>query len=497
MSMRTALSITASALTLGTTNEPSKEDRRRSREFWGDSILAEIIGATNLKHPKESLNASFTKSQCNTELLPNPFVNCVFHHGANGKTQVLRRTKCVHRNRNPVWCVNQHCLFIIHTDALTNDKNKNDDGNDNKFSSPQLTLEVRHQGSPKCHLIGSATMDLDDIYNQCDERRIELDLDHPLTTHQHDHNGNTDAINQPQKLTIRFRRATTLDLTFMTKLAMMVKRPNDSSPFRDDPTTTISTVAKNSIKSIHHNSTEEQRTQPFITEIKQATVISNNLKKLLCFRRRKIKDQDGTIRYRVEPYPDSNRPPEQTMYLSDEELVDEMYKPSTNWLVTPVSQSPSSLSTHREEFGVGGGRSNLGRIHLEILKCDFLPNLDFDLNGIWGNMTDPFVSVVFEDKIFQTDVIDDALSPVWMPWTQRAFTFNITDGCSPLYLAVMDYDVGPMDHDFVGRAVVNLNRLMGGEGGVEYILEYGLYQSDNLSDRAQVRDYNLCLYASS
>jgi hypothetical protein len=59
------------------------------------------------------------------------------------------------------------------------------------------------------------------------------------------------------------------------------------------------------------------------------------------------------------------------------------------------------------------GSGNLGRIVLEVLGCDGLPNLD--TGGFLGNKTDAFVSVVYEDVYVRTDTIDDCLSPRWMP----------------------------------------------------------------------------------
>lgn len=48
-----------------------------------------------------------------------------------------------------------------------------------------------------------------------------------------------------------------------------------------------------------------------------------------------------------------------------------------------------------------------------------------DSGGALGNYTDAFVCVAYEDSLVQTDVIDDQISPMWMPWSQRAFVFKI------------------------------------------------------------------------
>ena len=54
--------------------------------------------------------------------------------------------------------------------------------------------------------------------------------------------------------------------------------------------------------------------------------------------------------------------------------------------------------------------NSLGRLHVEILKCQDLPNLD---TGIHDDYTDAFVAMAFEDNVVRTDVIHDALSPRW------------------------------------------------------------------------------------
>ena len=81
----------------------------------------------------------------------------------------------------------------------------------------------------------------------------------------------------------------------------------------------------------------------------------------------------------------------------------------------------------------------------------------------------------------KTDIIDDSLSPRWMPWTKRAFIFRITHTSSPIYLAVFDHDASIMDdHDFIGRVVLDMTNL---RPGAEYILEYNLQQSSLISEK--------------
>ena len=80
----------------------------------------------------------------------------------------------------------------------------------------------------------------------------------------------------------------------------------------------------------------------------------------------------------------------------------------------------------------------------------------------------------------QTPVIDDELSPHFMPWTARAFVFNIMHPASMLYLAAFDYDLGVSDHEALGRAVVNIAHF---QCNTDYTLFYKLYPSTNVTDR--------------
>ena len=101
--------------------------------------------------------------------------------------------------------------------------------------------------------------------------------------------------------------------------------------------------------------------------------------------------------------------------------------------------------------------------------------------GSWlGNLTDSFVSIVYEDVYLRTDTIDDCLDPVWLPWTHRAFILNMNHASSQIFLGVFDYDGGLSDHDIIGRVSVDLTNL---KPNTEYLLSYNLYQSARVSGR--------------
>jgi hypothetical protein len=105
------------------------------------------------------------------------------------------------------------------------------------------------------------------------------------------------------------------------------------------------------------------------------------------------------------------------------------------------------------------GSGDLGKVFVEIIGADGLPNKDTALGG--GNKTDPFVCCVYEDTVVKTNVIDDCLSPRWLPWMQRAFVFRMFHPSSNLHIAVFDYDPGfHDDHDMCGRVSIDLANLL-------------------------------------
>ena len=85
----------------------------------------------------------------------------------------------------------------------------------------------------------------------------------------------------------------------------------------------------------------------------------------------------------------------------------------------------------------------------------------------------------FVTTIVQTEYIDNELNPIWLPWTERAFSFDITHPLSPLFVSVFDYDFG-VDHDGIGRIAIDLNQF---EVNMVYTLQYNLYPASNISER--------------
>lgn len=152
--------------------------------------------------------------------------------------------------------------------------------------------------------------------------------------------------------------------------------------------------------------------------------------------------------YLVRPGPDPKRK-DDTVWLTKERIEEEAMLPSHEWL------------------DIGSGR--LGKLFVEIIGCNGIPNKD--VGGVLGNKTDALVSLVYEDCFVVTDTIDDCLSPRWMPWSKRAFIFNMMHTSSQLFLGVFDNDTYG-GHDLVGRVSVDLSNFTPDS---VYLLEYNLY----------------------
>jgi hypothetical protein len=150
--------------------------------------------------------------------------------------------------------------------------------------------------------------------------------------------------------------------------------------------------------------------------------------------------------FRVRPFPDPARE-EETTWMTKEQIFEESMKPSTHW--------------------VEAGSGQLGRVYVEVLGCEKLPNMDAATLNL-RDRTDAFACLVYEDSIVTTDVIGDTLSPRWMPWCRRGFVFNVSHPSSDLQIGLFDFDpeLSPLQiasratgdlHDPIGRVQVNLS----------------------------------------
>jgi len=437
-----------------TAQEKNKNKQKKiGKELKKTPILVEIIGATNLINPNNPEESSSL----------HPFVIARLH--GNGQAKILRRTKRIKDTANPIWCIEHRCLFVLDVSL--------DMVRISRHALPWvLEFEVRNKDASdplSCTYLGSVSMDMSTVLQNCTEERQELDLEAlrggtagsftgSFTGTKRLSFNSTEAANfkstdscdneeNKSKIAVRFRVASEMDLRFMDELDEMERKNLFTSFFCD----------RKKPKSDSSLSGDVEDDVTLMTEKNERKIGVNGVLNALNYSFRNTKtDSQGIVRLRVKPEPDPCRMAE-TTYLSHDELDEEVMKPSTNWIAAGEETSES-----------------LGKVYLEILKCENLPNMDS--GEALGNKTDAFVCAIFEDSMTQTDVIDDKLSPFWLPWTKRAFVFQITHAFSQLFISANDYDVGPGKHDGIGRIAINLNHF---KNDVLYTLKYKLYPECN------------------
>ncbi|KAL7537886.1 hypothetical protein ACHAXR_011720, partial [Thalassiosira sp. AJA248-18] len=273
------------------------------------------------------------------------------------------------------------------------------------ISEKEANASTRESSSfTSYRLVGSVFLTPQDILSKCDEQRFECDLMgnwRKILQQQQVSNTfqrlSTKKINGG-RLALRVRLASEFDVTFMKTLAENETSTNGVNVALQ--TTLIQSAGNRKLKPAQ-----------LITEVDEnllAAEISmkaiSNITPVAQESMRYLFSNDTEKRIFVKPYPDPARP-EETTWFTEDGLHDECYKPSTNWIQAGQA-----------------GRGSLGKVYLEVLECRGLPNTDVGP----GNKTDAFISILYGDVMAQTEVIDDVCSPMFMPWTSRAFVFQMT-----------------------------------------------------------------------
>lgn len=182
---------------------------------------------------------------------------------------------------------------------------------------------------------------------------------------------------------------------------------------------------------------------------RKESLIKSESENIIDIFKKQKKEVNGKVVHRTQPFPDPQRK-EETKWLSDSEIQKEALSPSRAWL------------------DIGSEKYN--KIFLEIIGCDNLPNKDKSVDA--RNKSDCFVSVVYQDVVNFTDVVNDCLSPRWMPWTKRAFILHSMHASSQIYLGVFDYD--SLSVDYIGKITVNLSNF---KSHTDYLMQYKLRYS--------------------
>ncbi len=416
------------------TMEPVSTPGYKSEEVVGDcdeiGILVEVIGARCLVlREEDELVRDVDPSTI------RPFCVVKFDGKRIHKTNKSEDLGC-----NPIWTPHSSkSIFLLETTARAISR-----------SILNISIHTKIKGSLPSVLntstsafLGQVHIDSSTLLSHCDENRFELNIE--------DEYG--EKLSNLGQLALRCRVATPSDISMLAALNGEVVIPSNggiTDIVMDADEATPEIYTKRVDRPISTMITEEagaQMAQSSLVESAKNLFVSN---KATC-------SETGKTKVRVKPYPDPERQAE-TEFLKPFDIRVETRSPSSNW--------------------VEAGSGSIGRLFVEVLSCDDLPNLDSGGEMI-GNFTDSFCTVVFEDTCAMTDVIYDELSPRWLPWTKRAFSFNVIHPASVLYLGVFDFDVLG-GHDPIGRVAINVCNL---QRDTIHTLSYNLYPASNVTER--------------
>lgn len=344
--------------------------------------------------------------------------------------KILHKTKSQPNTLDPIYTLRQDALWLwtVTMEDLFLGSSKGGVGG--------LALEVCDYDSLSSDdTLGTAAVPPEDIYYGDEER-----MSYPLLAEDGD--GYFLPLKSGATIAIRVRRATSYHKEFLANYKQNVLKKNVSGVLEEEKTDErghgiIQTLLEKKIKVVHENG-------------------------------------ENVEKFKVLPAPD----PEATSMDADP-----MWKTANE--IDTLTMQPS-----RNYKYIGSGK--IARVYLEILSCDNLPNME-TVKAFGKNKTDAFVQVVYEDCICRTDVIDDKNNPRFLPWTNRAFVLHSRFPSSVVNLGVFDYDVGSdvvQDHDFIGRAAVDLSSL---RPDTEYLLDYKLYDTallESRKDRGTIRVSN-------
>lgn len=384
------------------------------------NILIEIVSAMNLM---------------------DPIVGRPHHHRSSGlsfdpfcsiylREKELHRTGALRNTHNPIWTLSSGSHYLLSLPE-----------NDFFMGTSGIRFQVSSYHSLKGEtIIGYSSLKQKQLMmdNKGQSRRVVLDLESP----------NYQANSNCGKLVIRFRQATSDDILFMNCLA-------ESIP-------TFSTLEPdNGVYS------DTDYISPFLgRQMDEEKEDDDDDSTMLLLSSPRFDDYGEKMFY-VKPYPDPKNPLP-TEWMTQSEIESRSLEPSQRWI------------------HVGEG-TQMGKIFIEIIACDGFARRSTATVGegsvaaasssssspYSGLKTNSFISIAYENNIVSTDIIQDTLSPRWMPWSRRAFIFNVIHPSSRIFIGAHDsYDAAHDDHRPVGRISFSIHNF---RPGPEYELRYKLY----------------------
>lgn len=479
--------------------------------------LIEIISATDLINPYlQNLNSYSDKKDSSPTRSLNDFITGVdlikpypttlpngkdedgivpFVSVYNGKSWIHSTKKAVStlkHSLDPVWTVETDSLFLfqpekefmlhdvneVEAEAETETETEGDDNmsmNHNFINQKKKTKDGRNKllfivknGKKLSNVeLGRAPISFSTILEHEEGSRIEI----PLYNTNKSLKQNPSKRKQEMTLSIRYRRATETDIQFLSHSRVSNGRTNSS---------------KNTPMCKHYKSLISPK------------LIKTNSKF------RDVKTVDNTTYYvPIPPNPDYQPPKKQLandanaedrqQWLTKEQLETIIYEPSTSWTVL-------------------NGEGDFGQLYIEIIQCkDLLYRHKENGQSIYPDdsigKNDPFVTIVHEDAIVSTDALSNCNSPLFMPWSKRAFKFTMKHSHSPVFVGVFDYNdrktglgFGGLlsnknikkkrNYNEIGRCAISVQKL---KPNVTYNMVYDLYQTTEVQKYKRVKEGSITL----
>ena len=373
--------------------------------------------------------------------------------------------------QNPIWTIQHDSLWTI--PCTPKDFANHKAVVINVWARPlhtKTSLRVnskRKSNQPK--LVGKVRLHIKDLVSKCNEERVELQLVDELGRDVA-HAKSTRVVNRDNKATVAFRCriATAADFEFV-------------GDWNCHPTST--TEVKRNIEDEVWQRAQVvvgenlQKRAVLLTELPEDQVQGASLSTAM---KSTMGIPSGKVL--IKPYPDPEKAPlsptkrrwspskqqssNSHMFMTPEQIKQETRRPSRKWVQA------------------GNTKQSLGRLYVEILSAHDLPNVD--LGETVGNKTNGFCSIVYGDTMVQTDLIDDELSPHWLPWTRRAFVFNVSNEWRnpsgvALFLGVFGFKRKPFRrHRAMGRVEI---RPFSFQRNTLYELEYNIYKNSHATTR--------------
>jgi len=506
---------------IGTVSSHAHETESATRVFPVD-ILAEVIGARHLSLSRTS-SAAYGSSTVTADSTGKPASTTSLDTTGTTRNSTSYSCYCVaqfgpkrlHRTKhvtttdgNPLWTIKESPLFVLSVSVkdILNHKHLviNVWGRRGRFKSSKTADDS--------HFVGKVRIPAHELLNLCHEQRVEFDLvddlGRPLfsssdivtntttTTSTSSIQDNENILQS--KIALRFRFASKADIKFATswnQATTVVGTPQEQQqqqqqqPQQEQPFSHKKRIPCTVLQGCQVLPQEDQPNKAVcVTELEQwevsgahfAAAAASHLK-LSTISPSKRRQRRGKIRVKPNtPDPDNGQA---SLYLTPTDLKAMTLEPSREWV-----QAGNCLNIDKEvspntskEYNNNHSQQFLGRLWVEVLSCHDLPNVDY--GTAVGNKTDAFVSLIYGDVMAQTPIIDDELSPHFMPWTQRAFCLGILHPSHILYLAVFGYKRGVFNHVPIGRVEINPLQFQRRQSqcNTEFVLQYDLLPASHVA----------------